>query len=91
MRITLWTLLLGHILKEKVYSMGHTVFISGICPCRPLLMDRPDIVVGTPSKILAHVKAGNLQLRDSIEMVVVDEADLVFSFGYETDMKTLLR
>lgn len=53
-------------------------------------MDRPDILVGTPSRILAHLKAGNLVLKNSVEMVVIDEADLVFSFGYETDMKALL-
>lgn len=53
-------------------------------------MDNPDIVVGTPSRVLAHLKAGNMVLKDSVEMVVVDEADLVFSFGYETDMKALL-
>lgn len=54
-------------------------------------MDKPDIVVGTPSRFIAHLKAGNLQIKDSVEMVVVDEADLVFSFGYESDMKALMR
>lgn len=57
---------------------------------RSLLMDKPDVLVGTPSRVLAHLKAGNLQLKDSVQMVVIDEADLVFSFGYETDMKALL-
>ncbi|XP_067928839.1 probable ATP-dependent RNA helicase DDX56 [Watersipora subatra] len=57
---------------------------------KALLMDQPDVVIGTPSRVLAHLKAGNMQLKDSLEMVVVDEADLVFSFGYDTDMKQLL-
>jgi len=57
---------------------------------KPMLMDKPDIVVGTPSRFIAHLKAGNLQIKDSVEMVVVDEADLVFSFGYESDMKALM-
>jgi len=57
---------------------------------RPLLAENPDIVVGTPSRILGHVQAGNLVLKDSVEMVVIDEADLVFSFGYEQDMRALL-
>ena len=59
-------------------------------PSRPLLMEKPDIVVGTPSRVLGHLVARNLTLRDSLEMVVIDEADLVFSFGYETDVKALL-
>lgn len=53
-------------------------------------MDNPDVVIGTPSRVLAHLKAGNMILKDSLELVVIDEADLVFSFGYETDMKALL-
>ncbi|XP_067657943.1 probable ATP-dependent RNA helicase DDX56 [Haliotis asinina] len=57
---------------------------------RPMLMEKPDIVVGTPSRVLAHIDAGNLCLRDSLEMVIIDEADLVFSFGYELDIKRLL-
>ena len=54
-------------------------------------MEKPDIVVATPSRVLAHISAGNLKLKDSLEMVVIDEADLVFSYGYETDIKSILR
>lgn len=57
---------------------------------KPLLTDQPDIVVGTPSRILAHCKAKNLTLKESLELVVIDEADLIFSFGYEDDVKALL-
>lgn len=56
-----------------------------------MLLDKPDIVIGTPSRVLAHVKAGNMDLKHSIEIVVVDEADLVFSYGYEADMKAVVR
>lgn len=58
---------------------------------KPLLVEKPDIVVGTPLRTLLHVKAGNLDLRKSLEMLVIDEADLVFSFGYEDEIKELLR
>jgi len=27
----------------------------------------------------------------SLEMLVIDEADLIFSFGYEEDLKTILK
>ncbi|XP_025095256.1 probable ATP-dependent RNA helicase DDX56 [Pomacea canaliculata] len=56
---------------------------------RPMLVEKPDIVVGTPSRILAHVCAKNMTLH-AVQMVVVDEADLVFSFGYENDIKKLI-
>ncbi|ESN91607.1 hypothetical protein HELRODRAFT_189737 [Helobdella robusta] len=57
---------------------------------KPLLTEKPDIVVGTPSRILGHLSEGNLHLKPGLEMVVIDEADLLFSFGYEKDMKELL-
>lgn len=58
---------------------------------RPLLVEKPDIVVGTPARTLQHIKAGNLNLKESLEMLVIDEADLVFSFGYEAELKQLMR
>ncbi|XP_056129684.1 probable ATP-dependent RNA helicase DDX56 [Lampris incognitus] len=57
---------------------------------RPVLMEKPDVVVGTPSRVLAHLNAQNLVLHSSLETLVVDEADLLFSFGFEADLKNLL-
>ncbi|KAF4108482.1 probable ATP-dependent RNA helicase DDX56 [Onychostoma macrolepis] len=57
---------------------------------KPILMEKPDIVVSTPSRVQAHINAQNLQLQSSLEMLVIDEADLVFSFGFEADLKSLL-
>ncbi|TDH02320.1 hypothetical protein EPR50_G00172600 [Perca flavescens] len=57
---------------------------------RPILMEKPDVVVGTPSRVLAHLNAQNLALHSSLETLVVDEADLLFSFGFEADLKNLL-
>jgi superfamily II DNA/RNA helicase len=37
------------------------------------------------------LKARHLDLKDSLETLVVDEADLVFSFGYESEVKEVLR
>ncbi|GBP21663.1 Probable ATP-dependent RNA helicase DDX56 [Eumeta japonica] len=57
---------------------------------KSLLLDKPDIVVATPSKALIHLKASNMKLKDDLAMLVVDEADLIFSFGYEDEIKELL-
>lgn len=54
-------------------------------------MEKPDIVVGTPSRILAHIGVNNLFLKDSMEFLVIDEADLLLAFGYIDDMKALLK
>jgi len=58
---------------------------------KSLLNERPDIVVSTPTRILTHLKAGNLDLKESLEILVIDEADLIFSFGFEDDLKNLLQ
>ncbi|XP_030036975.2 probable ATP-dependent RNA helicase DDX56 [Manduca sexta] len=57
---------------------------------KSMLADKPDIVVATPSRALAHLKANNMRLKDDLAMLVVDEADLIFSFGYEDEIKELL-
>nr|XP_035941127.1 probable ATP-dependent RNA helicase DDX56 isoform X3 [Halichoerus grypus] len=57
---------------------------------RAVLMEKPDIVVGTPSRILTHLQQNSLVLRDSLELLVLDEADLLFSFGFEEELKSLL-
>uniref|UniRef100_A0A2I3N1R8 RNA helicase n=1 Tax=Papio anubis TaxID=9555 RepID=A0A2I3N1R8_PAPAN len=57
---------------------------------RAMLMEKPDVVVGTPSRILSHLQQDSLKLRDSLELLVVDEADLLFSFGFEEELKSLL-
>lgn len=55
-----------------------------------MLAEKPDIVVATPSKALTHLEAGNMILSESLENLVVDEADLVLSFGYEDDLRKIL-
>lgn len=57
---------------------------------KSMLLDKPDIVVATPSRALAHLKANNMRLKDDLAVMVVDEADLIFSFGYEDEIKELL-
>ncbi len=57
----------------------------------PLLREAPDVVVGTPFRVLAHLKETNMELRRSLEMLVIDEADLIFSFGHGDDVEGVLR
>ena len=44
---------------------------------KPLLVSNPDIVITTPGKALQHMKAKNLNVKKSLDMLIIDEADLV--------------
>ncbi|CAG8616133.1 9885_t:CDS:10 [Paraglomus occultum] len=57
---------------------------------KPMLAEKPDIIVTTPSKIAAHLESQNLDIRDSLETLVIDEADLILSYGYEEDLQKIL-
>lgn len=56
---------------------------------RSILSSRPTIIVTTPSRILPHLDTSALSLEGTLEFLVVDEADLVLSFGYAQDVERL--
>ncbi|KAK6151125.1 hypothetical protein DH2020_016057 [Rehmannia glutinosa] len=52
----------------------------------------PDIVVSTPACVQTCLTNGMLQakaLQESLSVLVLDEADLLLSYGYEDDIKAL--
>ncbi|KAI8919232.1 P-loop containing nucleoside triphosphate hydrolase protein [Powellomyces hirtus] len=57
---------------------------------RAILAEKPDIIIATPSKILAQLEAGNVVLKESLESLVIDEADLILSYGYDEDVRKVL-
>ncbi|MDI1489053.1 MAG: ATP-dependent DNA/RNA helicase [Ramalina farinacea] len=52
---------------------------------RTLLAGAPDVVVSTPSRIAANLKNGAFEAGGARHLVI-DEADLVLSYGYEEDL-----
>ena len=48
---------------------------------KAMLRDKPDVIVATPAGLLTHIRQGDVNLKTSVETLVVDEADLVLSFG----------
>lgn len=57
---------------------------------RSLLSTNPDIVIATPAGAWENVSSGALSL-DKVAHVVLDEADLVLSYGYEEDLQNVAR
>ncbi|MET0293139.1 MAG: DEAD/DEAH box helicase [Steroidobacteraceae bacterium] len=49
----------------------------------------PQVIVGTPGRIIDHLERGTLQL-DSIRMVVLDEADEMLAMGFADAMEAIL-
>eukprot|EP01116_Phalansterium_solitarium_P005837 TRINITY_DN1800_c0_g1_i2.p1 TRINITY_DN1800_c0_g1~~TRINITY_DN1800_c0_g1_i2.p1 ORF type:complete len:584 (-),score=270.38 TRINITY_DN1800_c0_g1_i2:2909-4660(-) len=53
------------------------------------LAELPDIVVATPSRLVAHLADKAVSLAQ-LKLLVIDEADLILSYGYAQDVQTLL-
>jgi ATP-dependent RNA helicase DDX56/DBP9 len=50
---------------------------------------KPDIVIATPARLINSLQTGSVNLS-SIHTLVIDEADLVLSFGYADDVQAIL-
>lgn len=60
---------------------------------RAAMVGPPDIVVATPACIATCISKNILQpssLEESLSTLVLDEADLLLSYGYEEDLKSLV-
>ncbi len=75
---------------------GWGVRIVSLCGGHPLrgqinsLMRGCEIVVGTPGRLIHHIRAGVLKL-DKIQHVVIDEADRMLDIGFRPDIERILR
>ncbi|CCU99050.1 unnamed protein product [Malassezia sympodialis ATCC 42132] len=56
-----------------------------------LLSEKPDVVVATPARALACLQAGDLSLQTSLQSLVIDEADLILSYGHDAEVQAIVR
>ncbi|MBU2010568.1 MAG: DEAD/DEAH box helicase, partial [Gammaproteobacteria bacterium] len=49
----------------------------------------PDILIGTPGRMIEHLNAGTLVLKD-VEMLILDEADRMLDMGFAEDVQRLV-
>lgn len=54
------------------------------------LLKKVDVVVGTPGRIMDHMRRKTMVLSD-VSTVVLDEADEMLNMGFIDDMKTILK
>lgn len=51
---------------------------------------RANLVVGTPGRVMDHMRRGTLKL-DKLRMIVLDEADEMLKMGFKEDIETILQ
>jgi len=56
---------------------------------RQTLSRKPRVLVGTPGRLLDHIKSGSLQLGGVSELVL-DEADQMLDMGFREDLEAIL-
>ncbi|OJJ47276.1 hypothetical protein ASPZODRAFT_151785 [Penicilliopsis zonata CBS 506.65] len=74
---------------KEVRSVNLTQKVSDAVQ-RSMLSDCPDIVISTPARVLANINNSALSL-EQLTHLVIDEADLVLSYGYEDDINALAK
>lgn len=55
---------------------------------RALLADSPDIVIASPARVSLNLNTSALSL-EQLTHVVIDEADLLLSYGYDEDLQRI--
>merc|ERR1712226_1559305 len=49
---------------------------------------RPEIVIGTPGRLMDHVKKGNISMQN-VTFFTLDEADRMFDMGFEYQVRSI--
>jgi ATP-dependent RNA helicase DeaD len=53
------------------------------------LKRKPQIIIGTPGRVMDHMRRGTLKLHD-IKMMILDEADEMLNMGFREDIDIIL-
>ncbi|QSL65679.1 hypothetical protein MERGE_002992 [Pneumocystis wakefieldiae] len=83
--------------KELTFYCGKVIRVVNLAAnisdnaARILISESPEIVVGTPSRIIVHLNASNLHIQDSLLHFVIDEFDLILSYGYSKDFDNIMK
>ena len=80
------------LVKLAKYEKLNVVAVYGGAPIHNQIRDikRANIVVGTPGRVLDHIRRGTLPL-DSVEFLVLDEADEMLNMGFIDDMEEIMK
>ncbi|PRP87561.1 hypothetical protein PROFUN_04588 [Planoprotostelium fungivorum] len=68
-----------------VASIGHEITLD---EQKAILKEYPDVIISTPGRIAEHIQKKNTNLNN-LSLLIIDEADLILSHGYENEMKEI--
>lgn len=73
------------------YQFQTAVLIGGtsIVPQIRQLKNRPRIIIATPGRLIDHLQRGTVNLN-SVDTLILDEADRMLDMGFEPDIKRIL-
>jgi len=54
------------------------------------LKNKPQIIIGTPGRVMDHMRRHTLKLQE-LKMIVLDEADEMLNMGFREDIDTILK
>ncbi len=85
-------------INESIQKIGRgfgikTAVLIGGSPIRPqirTIRDNPHVIIGTPGRIIDHIKQRTLNLHD-ITILVLDEADRMFDMGFAPQINKILQ
>lgn len=79
----------------KLASQKDGIYVTPVYGGQPIqrqikqLNKGTQVVVGTPGRVIDHLKRGTLKLKN-LKMVVLDEADEMLNMGFRDDIETIL-
>jgi len=83
----------GEFIKLAKYIKG--IYVTPVYGGQPIsrqikqIKSGTQIVVGTPGRVIDHLKRGTLKLNE-LKMVILDEADEMLNMGFRDDIETIL-
>ncbi|KAK5682122.1 ATP-dependent DNA/RNA helicase [Elasticomyces elasticus] len=86
---------LESVVKEFTVNCGRDITAANlsvkedVAVTRARLSEGVDIVIATPGAVVKWAVEGNELVLTGLRYLVVDEADLVLSYGYEDDLKAI--
>lgn len=87
----------GQVRQELTWLYGELdgVGVASVTGGTPIFRDKailqrgPQVLVGTPGRLLDHIRGGALDLSD-VREVVLDEADQMLDMGFREDLEAIL-